>query len=99
MIYRGKSVAIRGIGSSLKERFSNVPELSTYAEVIVSNETKAFEAWDQRLKDLRKEIASGGAVCEYEWSDGKTRETGILVLKSGEVVKRDAWLTEFLSER
>lgn len=50
------------------------------------------------FRSLEEASSSGGAVCQYEWSDGKTKETGFLVLKSGEIVKREPWITEYLSE-
>jgi len=51
------------------------------------------------FRELEDSGAGGGVVCQYEWSDGETRETGFLVVKSGEIIKREPWVTDYLVEQ
>jgi hypothetical protein len=98
MIFRVKSVTISGIGHSLKERFGDAATLADYADRILKQEAKAIQEWERLFAQLQAASTNGGFICEYGWSDGKTKETGLLVLKSGDVVKREPWLTDYVSE-
>jgi hypothetical protein len=91
--------SINGIVVGMKQRFGEVPGVNEYADRILRQQVEERQHVVQYFEELRQASAGGGAICQYEWSDGKTRETGLLVVKSGRVVKREPWLTEYLSEQ
>jgi hypothetical protein len=94
VIFNAKSLVIYEIGDSLKEKFANPPEIAAYGDRIVAMETKARTAWKKTLDELHEAKAKGGTICQFEWSDGITKETGLLVVSSGEISKRAAWSSE-----
>jgi len=94
MIYQMKSVTITGIGASLKAKFGSNPDVRDYADKILDQETNAKGLWEGKLAEYRKVHVRGSAICEYEWTDGKRTETGLLILHDGEILKREPWLTE-----
>ena len=89
-------------GTILQETRRRFGENDVVKEFINRMSRHAMENRERILnfcRDLEQASSNGGAICQYEWSDGKTRETGFLVLKFGEVVMREPWITDFLSEQ
>jgi hypothetical protein len=89
--------SINGIVVGMKQRFGEVPGVNEYADRILRQQVEEKMHVAQYFDELRQVSAGGGAIFQYEWSDGKTRETGLLVVKSGKVVRREPWLTDYLS--
>jgi hypothetical protein len=91
--------SINGIVVGMKQRFGKFPGVNDYADRILREQVEEKQHVVQYFEELRQASAGGGAICQYEWSDGKTRETGLLVVKSGKVVRREPWLTDYLSDQ
>jgi len=83
----------------VERRFGNEQGVKEFVRTMLRQEAEDRDRIIKFCRDLEEASANGGVVCQYEWSDGKERETGFLVLKSGEVVKRAPWLTDYLSEQ
>jgi hypothetical protein len=82
--------------AGMKQRFGDTPGLKDYADQSAAElGGQARHALDH-FSDLVAKSSNGGALCEYEWSDGKIKETGLLILKGGEVIEKESWLTENL---
>ncbi len=54
--------------------------------------------WITQFQELDSASKGGGIICQFEWSDGKTSEMGLLALKDGEVAKRCVWLVNYIAE-
>lgn len=87
-IYEIKSAVIMETLGALKRKFGDVPEVIVYADKMENMEADALKNWKQMLADLRNARAKGATVCEFEWTDGRTLATGLLVLDAGNIVKR-----------
>jgi len=72
----------------------NPAEATQYADRVLDHDGDVFRKFDGDLRSLKQAAGSDGALCQYKWSDGKITETGFLVLRQGDIVKRDPWLTE-----
>lgn len=80
-------------------RFGNEQDVKEFVKTMLQREAEDRQRILKFCRDLEEASSKGGAICQYEWSDGKTKETGFLVLKSGEVVRREPWITDYLSEQ
>jgi hypothetical protein len=83
----------------IHRRFGNVDGVKEFVKAMRQRESEDRQRILTFCRDLEEAGSNGGAVCQYEWSDGKSKETGFLVLKSGEVVKREPWLSDYLSQQ
>lgn len=82
-----------------ERRFGNEQGVKEFVKTMLQREAEDRQKILKFCRDLEEASSNGGVICQYEWSDGKTKETGFLVLKSGEVVKREPWVTDYLSEQ
>jgi hypothetical protein len=83
----------------LEHHFADRPQDSAFVKRWVQTEGRFYQKQIDYFRGLSKEVSKGGAVCQYRWSDGKTEEFGFLVLKSGDVIRREPWITDYLSEQ
>jgi len=83
----------------MQRRFGDTPGVMEFVKQMAQQEGKDRKRLVDSFRELQQLSASGGAVCQFEWSDGKTREIGLLVLKAGEVIRREPWVTDYLSEQ
>jgi hypothetical protein len=97
MLIGERLASLNGVVMGMKQRFGEIPGVNEYADKIMRQQAEEKEHVLQYFEELRQASAGGGAICQYEWNGGKTRETGLLVVKSGRVVRREPWLTEYLS--
>jgi hypothetical protein len=89
---------VGSIVTSLRKKFPDVPGVQEFANQQLKEEASETAAEIDKFKDFEKASTNGGAICQFEWDDGKTHEIGLLVLKDGEIVRRDVWLTDYLTE-
>ncbi len=94
MIASVQSGTVLGIATTLRQKFSDVPQVVRYAETIVQEEAAATQNRNSYFDSLRVASLDGGVICEFESYDGKATEIGLMVLRAGEIVKRDVWRTE-----
>lgn len=92
-----KYASVADIALTLKERFGDTTTVKAYAENVLNRQAKERRQSIDHLRDLEGAASGGGFVCQFEWSDGKTREIGLLVIKSGTVIKREVWSVDYLS--
>ena len=85
--------------AGLRKRFESVPGVNDLSERQLRADATDRQVWITGFQDLESASSGGGVICQFEWSDGKTSETGLLAIKNGEVVKRDVWLVDYLSEQ
>jgi len=81
----------------MERRFGNTDGIKQFVRQMAQQEGRDRQRMVGFIHDLEAASSSGGAICQYEWSDGKTAETGFLVIKGGKVVKREPWITDYLS--
>ena len=86
-----------GIAGGLRARFGSTPGVNEFADKISKEQTREHEASSEHFQELEMASSNSGLICQYNWSDGKTREIGWLVIKSGEVIKRLPWQLDELS--
>ena len=92
-----RQAAVSGVISGMKQKFGNVQGVNDYAEEVFREEGAERRSTIELYRKLEGLSENGGAICQFEWSDGKTKEIGLLVLKSGEIIERLPWLAD-LSE-
>lgn len=96
----GWNLAAGEFNATLKEidqRCGTNAEMKTFVEKVLHEQAADTVNINRHFGDFKKAASDGGTICEYEWNDGKTRETGMLIIKSGEVIRRDPWITEYSS--
>jgi hypothetical protein len=100
--YRGLSGFDHGFDSgqisSMKKHYGSVPGLNEYADKLSKDEAAERKMWITQFHELESASKGGGIICQFERSDGKTSEMGLLALKDGEVVKRCVWLVNYIAE-
>jgi hypothetical protein len=84
--------------SSMKKHYGSVPGLNEYADKLLKDEAAERKMWITQFQELDSASKGGGIICQFEWSDGKTSEMGLLALKDGEVAKRCVWLVNYIAE-
>ena len=94
MIAAVQTGTILEIAHTLREKFPAVPEVVHYADDISKQEQAATQSRTTYFESFRLAGLDGGTVCEFQSYDGKTTDLGLLVLKAGEIVKRDVWRSE-----
>jgi hypothetical protein len=83
----------------LKRRFPDNVDVDQYADsMITQTRTMELRTFDW-IKEFKAASSNGGVLCDYEWTDGKTQEDGVLVIRSGDIVKREPWVTIYLDEQ
>ena len=97
-IWGEKAGAASYILDETERRFGKTDGVKEFVKKMAEREGEDRRRIVELFHDLESASSGGGAVCQYEWSDGKTRETGFLVLKSGDVIKREPWVTDYLTE-
>jgi len=94
ILYGTDSGRIVSIATTIKQRFGAMPGVTQYADRVLEQDGDVFRKLDGDFRSLKHAAADGGTLCQYKWSDSKITETGFLVLRQGDIVKRDPWLTE-----
>jgi hypothetical protein len=89
----------RHISTQMKIKFTNSPGVQEFADREFKEQMEACEKASQHYTELEKLAFPDGTVCQFCWNDGKTQETGMLVLKSGNIIERDVWITDFVTEK
>jgi hypothetical protein len=78
----------------MKQKFSEVPEVGDYADRLLKTDDEMWKNAERNIAELGEAFAPGSALYEFEWTDGRRSETGLLVLKSGEIAKREVWTSQ-----
>jgi hypothetical protein len=99
MVIGERMGAISVIINGMKQRFGETPGVNEYADYFLHELGEDKRHVETLFHELKAASSGGGAICQFEWNDGKAREIGLLVLKSGEVVRREMWLTEDVSQK
>ena len=99
IIWGERAGAYSYILEEAKRLFGETEGVKQFVESMAEREGKDRRLILEFFGDLESTSSGGGAVCQYEWSDGKTREVGFLVLKAGDVIKREPWITDYPVER
>jgi hypothetical protein len=86
-----KTGEIVEIGSSMKEKFKDIPDVVAYADTIIQIQNQGDKAWKKSVQSLRDAGSKDGAICLFKWRDRATAKIGFLVLKSGDIVKEIDW--------
>jgi hypothetical protein len=93
-----KAGELVGIAQSLRDQFKDKPEVVAFADKLFEMRGRGDRRWKEIARGLREAEAAGGTVCQYEWRDGSVVRRGLLVLRSGDVVKDLLWVEENLRE-
>lgn len=99
MLVGERLAAVQGIVDGMRSNSGHVPGVTNYAHVVMRREGEYRRKTIELHQKWEEMSQYGGAICQFEWSDGKTREIGILVLKSGEIVDRQPWFVEYEIDR
>jgi len=81
------------VARSVKMKWGDVPELGKYADLVLRVETDKLQHLQAMVRDFERDSATGGMIVDYVWADEGKEETGLLVLKGGDVVRRQAFVT------
>jgi hypothetical protein len=83
----------------MEQRFSATNGVREFVSTMSRREAEDRQRLIDSFRNLESLSADGGAICQYKRDDGKTREIGFLVLKNGEIVAREPWITDYLPEK
>lgn len=86
----------RGDLEAIRDRFGTNEDLRSYVQRVIELQSKEKQQMEKMFADLSN-AAIGGSVCQYEYVADGLKETGILVVKNGDVIRRESMLTEILS--
>jgi hypothetical protein len=78
----------------MKQKFSEVPEVGDYADRLLKTDDEMWKNVERNVAELGEACAPDRALYEFEWTDGRRVETGLLVLKSGQIAKREVWTSQ-----
>lgn len=98
-VWGAKAGAISHVLDEAERRFGETGGIKSFVNQMAEREGEDRRQMLEFFRELEDAGAGGGAVCQYEWSDGKTREVGFLVVKSGDIIKREPWITDYFVER
>lgn len=87
-----------GIAEKLQEKYGSVPGISEFAQDIIKEENAVRERTIKSAHEMERLMGNDGAICQFGWSDGVTKEVGLLVINNGQVVKRDVWFIDYLKQ-
>jgi len=88
-----------GIAERLQNEYGSVPGISEFVQDIIKQENVIREETIKSAHELERLMGNDGAICQFEWSDGFTKEVGLLVIRNGQVLKRDVWFIDYLREK
>jgi hypothetical protein len=86
------------IKRGLTNKFGATPGLNEYVEAKFQQELLECENRSRHYFELEALCSPRGAICQFGWTDGTTKEIGLLVIKDGDIVKRDVWVVDYLKE-
>ena len=98
-VWGEKAGAVSYVLDETERRFGKTDGVKEFVKRMSEREGEDRRRILEFFRELETAGSGGGAVCQYEWSDGKTKETGFLVLKSGEVIRREPCVTDYLVEQ
>jgi hypothetical protein len=93
----GRGTYMQIFADKLKQNFGNVPGMQDFADEELTLESKNRIAKLHAYNEMEELAKNGGCICEFEWSDKTNYEFGLLVLKGGNVVKRDVFFGKDLT--
>jgi hypothetical protein len=96
MLLGDRYAVVDSLAAELKRTFAGDDRIVEYAERILKEQGEEQQNAVQYLRALEEASSGGGVICQFEWSNGVTREIGLLVIKGGDIIVRDVWLTEYL---
>ena len=82
----------------MKREFAGVPGVKEFADKQESEEAKDRRNTLDKYKEFELLSGNNGAICQYEWEYKGINDFGLLVLKDGDIVKRDSWGVVYPSE-
>jgi len=87
----GRALSIQTFAHGLEREFDKVQGVKEFAEQKEREDREDRNTQYKEYQELERLSENGGLVCEYEWNNKEVLEVGLLVLKNGEVIKRDEW--------
>jgi hypothetical protein len=90
--------AVCEIAEKLQEEYGSVPGISEFAQDIIKQENLVRQTTIKWAREMERLMGKDGAICQYEWGYGVTKEVGLLVLRNGHVAKREVWFVEYSRE-
>jgi hypothetical protein len=75
----------------MKQKFPEVTEFGDYADRLLKTDDEMWKNVERNVAELGEACAPGSALYEFEWNNGIRVETGLLILKSGKIAKREVW--------
>lgn len=87
------------VETNLKEKFGSNPEINEFADKAIKTQRDWNDLLMQLFKRLESASSNGGVICQYKLNDGIIEEIGFLVLKSGEIVKQEPLITDYLPKQ
>lgn len=98
-VWGEKAGVVSYVLDETERRFGKTDGVKEFVKRMADREGEDRRRILEFFRELENASSGGGVVCQYEWSDTKTRETGFLVLRSGEVIKREPLVTDYLVEQ
>ena len=93
----GRALAIQRLAKDLKQEFGNIQGVKEFVEQKEHEDRESRNKEFSEFDELKRLSENGGLVCEYEWNNKEESEVGLLVLKNGDIIKRDEWIRKIVN--
>lgn len=87
--------AVNSITVRLEQKLGDAKDAQDLIREIRAEAIKERAMLRDLFDEFEKLASEGGIICQYEWADGDTVESGLLVLKGRKVLKRSPWTIDF----
>jgi hypothetical protein len=82
------------VAQSIKRKWGNVSGVSEYADNVILQETEKLDRIHRMVEDFERDTANGGVPFDYVRRDDSTEETGLLVLKDGNILRKTVFVSQ-----
>jgi hypothetical protein len=83
----------------VKLRFGTTQGINEFAEEKMSQEAAECQNTSRRYTDLEALCLPHGVICQFAWTNDERKEVGLLVIKEGNIAKREVWIVDYLKEK
>jgi hypothetical protein len=88
-----------GFSREVKLRFGTIQGINEFAEKRMSQEAAECQITSRHYAELEALCLPRGAICQFAWMNDERKEIGLLVIKEGNIAKRDVWIVDYLKEK
>lgn len=86
------------ITRELKFRFGSTPGINEYCQLKIDQDSSNYYTMSRHFSDLEVMSKPNGVICQFSRTNAEVKEIGLLVIKEGNVITNDVWVTDYLKK-